>query len=139
MESFLNILWVVLALCSLCLWRMRWAHQARESHHAAWRQWTAFVCALILLFFMVSLTDDLHSDLVMYEESSASRRHATCVACPHHPPSRHSAGVTFATLDRPNFTLEFSSAGLFSAGADLGLAQALPISLAGRAPPEFSL
>ena len=94
---------------------------------------------VLLLFFMVSLTDDLHSDLVMYEESSASRRHATCVACPHHPPSRHSAGVTFATLDRPNFTLEFSRAALFSADADLRLAQALPISLAGRAPPEFSL
>jgi hypothetical protein len=139
MESFLNILWVVLALCSLCLWRMRWARQPRESHHAAWLQWTALVCALILLFFMVSLTDDLHSELVMYEESSASRRHASCVACPHHPPSLHSAGATFAILDRPNFTLEFSSAALFSAGADLRLAQALPISLAGRAPPEFSL
>lgn len=139
MESFLNILWVVLAICSLCLWRMRWAEQPRETNHVAWRQWTAFVCALILLFFMVSLTDDLHSELVMFEESSASRRDAHCVACPHHPPSPHSAGATFAILDRPGLAVDFSHFALLSSRADLPVADPIPIPLAGRAPPDLSL
>ncbi len=138
MESFLNFLWVVLAVCGLYLWRVRWARQPHQSDHAPWRQWTAFVCALILLFFMVSLTDDLHSELVVYEESSASRRHTTCVDCPHHPPPAHLA-TTFAILDHPAVDPVFSLTALSSGGDDFHFAAPVPISLAGRAPPDFSL
>jgi hypothetical protein len=139
MESFLNFLWVVLALAALYLWRVRWARQARETDHAAWRQWTAFVCALVLLFFFVSITDDLHSELVIFEESSASLRHAGCVACPHHAPAAHSAGATLAVLGGTDFVPVFTSTELLTAEADFQIAQEIPKSLAGRAPPEFSL
>lgn len=139
MESFLNFLWVVLALAALYVWRVRWARQSRESSHAPWRQWTAFVCALILLFFFVSLTDDLHSELVIYEESSASRRHATCVACPHHAPPPHSADTALAIFDRPDFAPAFSRTALLTAQTDFQLAREICISFAGRAPPDFSI
>ena len=52
----------------------------RIRRHAAWREWTAFVCSMVLLFFVVSLTDDLHAELMLIEECSSSRRHAACVA-----------------------------------------------------------
>jgi hypothetical protein len=139
MESFLNFLWVLLALAALYLWRMRWARQPRETDHAAWRQWTAFVCALVLLFFFVSITDDLHSELVIFEESSAGNRHAGCVACPHHAPAAHSTGATLAILDGTEFVPTFSSTGLLTAEVDFRIAREIPNSHAGRAPPVFSI
>jgi hypothetical protein len=35
-------------------------------------------CALVLLFFAVSLTDDLHAAAMLLDECSASRRHSIC-------------------------------------------------------------
>lgn len=100
MELFLNILWGLIALAGAVIWRTRWTGQARLRRHAAWREWSAFVCAMVLLFFVVSLTDDLHADLMLFEECSGSRRQATCVACPHHssPPDGCVAAHVWAIL-----------------------------------------
>jgi hypothetical protein len=100
MELFLNILWVLIALAGAVIWRTRWTGQARLRRHTAWREWTAFVCAMVLLFFVVSLTDDLHADLMLFEECSGSRRLATCLACPHHssPPDGSGAAHAWAIL-----------------------------------------
>jgi hypothetical protein len=100
MELFLNILWVLIALAGAVIWRTRWTGQARLRRHTAWREWTAFVCAMVLLFFVVSLTDDLHADLMLFEECSGSRRLATCLACPHHssPPDGSGAVHAWAIL-----------------------------------------
>jgi hypothetical protein len=84
MELFLNIVWLLIAVAGLILWRTRWTQQGHVRRHAAWREWTSFVCSMVLLFFVVSLTDDLHAELMLIEECSSSRRHASCVACPHH-------------------------------------------------------
>lgn len=94
MELFLNILWVLIVLASAGVWRMHWAHQPRARQHDTWRQWAAFACAMVLLFFVVSLTDDLHAELVLFEESSNVRRHTTCLACQQHSP--RSARLTAA-------------------------------------------
>jgi hypothetical protein len=53
-----------------------------------------------LLFFVVSLTDDLHADLMLFEECSGSRRQATCLACPLHsfPPDGCGALHAWAIL-----------------------------------------
>jgi len=140
MELFLNILWVVIAMAALCVWRTRWAHEPRHREHESWRQWTALVCALVLLFFIVSLTDDLHSELVIFEECSASRRHATCMACPHHTPQTHAAKNIFAAGPRAS-AFENSLALSGSAAADGGhfrtFLQSGPTS--GRAPPVVFL
>jgi hypothetical protein len=115
MELFLNILWVVIAVACLCVWRTCWAGQPREREHASWRQWTAFVCALVLLFFMVSLTDDLHSELVVFEECSAGRRHAACHACPLHAAQTHTAKSVYATIMTPDFELGSAQTGSITA------------------------
>jgi hypothetical protein len=139
MELFLNILWVFIALACLCVWRSSWAMQPREREHASWRQWTAFVCALILLFFMVSLTDDLHSELVVFEECSASRRHATCLACPHHAPQSHAAGSVYATLTTPSFTCDLARIGAVTPAPDDSRLVFHVGRTSGRAPPVISL
>lgn len=98
MEIFLNIFWVLITLAGVIAWRTRWARQTRLRRHAAWREWSAFVCAMVLLFFVVSLTDDLHAELMLLEECSTSRRQATCVVCSHHscPPDGGRAAHAWA-------------------------------------------
>ena len=96
MELFLNILWVLITLAGVAVWRTRWMRQTRLRRHAAWREWTAFVCAMVLLFFVVSLTDDLHAELMLLEECSNTRRHATCLVCPHHPSASDGGGAAHA-------------------------------------------
>ncbi len=86
MESFLNLLWVAIAAVVFCLWRTRWLRGRPKHHRNPLREWTAFACVLVILFFAVSLTDDLHSELVIFDECSASRRHSAALVCPHHPP-----------------------------------------------------
>ena len=125
MELFLNILWVLITLAGAVIWRTLWTGQARLRRHTAWREWTAFVCAMVLLFFVVSLTDDLHAELMLFEECS-TRRHATCVVCAHHssppdggaahawailPSGPHVESLAFGALILPSFEkleLQFS-------------------------------
>ncbi len=74
MELFLNLLWGVIALASLAAWRGVWVRQERIARHTALDQWAAFTCALVFLFFAVSLTDDLHQSAALFDECSSGRR-----------------------------------------------------------------
>jgi hypothetical protein len=104
MELFLNLLWVAIAVIVFGFWRTRWLLERSENRRNPLREWTAFACALVLLFFAVSLTDDLHSELIIFDECCASRRHSSALVCPHHSPQdglfkRHSgAGVLPAVV-----------------------------------------
>jgi hypothetical protein len=97
MESFLNLLWVAIAAVAFGFWRTRWLHERSERRRDPLREWTAFACALVLLFFAVSLTDDLHSESVIFDECSATRRHSLALIRPHdappHPTFALSPGV----------------------------------------------
>ena len=89
MESFLTLLWVAIAAGAFCFWRTRWLQQRRERRREPLREWTAFACAVVLLFFAVSLTDDLHSELITFDECSTSRRHSLSLTGSHDmPPHR---------------------------------------------------
>jgi hypothetical protein len=111
MESFLNILWVAIAAVAFGFWRTRWLHDRSERRRDPLREWTAFACALVLLFFVVSLTDDLHSELVIFDECSAGRRHSLALVRSHdgppHPTFALSSGVAMqqyvALLDPPRY------------------------------------
>jgi hypothetical protein len=138
MELFLNILWVVMAAAALWLWRTRWVHQFREREHAPWRQWAAFVCALVLLFFMVSLTDDLHSELAFFEECSASRRHTTCLDCPHHSPQNHATQNAYANPVFTNFVHSVLPIGSVACRTKSRLIVCYVSLTSGRDPPAVS-
>jgi hypothetical protein len=108
MELFLNLLWILMASGILAVWRMRWVRQKRGAVRNPLQEYTAIACGLVLLFFAVSLTDDLHSEIVLIEESSASRRHAACWASAHPAPQSGTASHAAGAATLPGVTVSDS-------------------------------
>jgi len=79
MELFLNLCWFSLLLPAWLLWRQRTSPAIRP---------LAFVCALgcvlILLFPVISASDDLHAMRPEMEESERAFRHPGHCACTIH-------------------------------------------------------
>lgn len=76
MELFLNILWAVIALAALGVWRYQWKRQERVDAREPWQQWTAFACALVFVFFAVSLSDDLQAAAILADDCMVGRHHS---------------------------------------------------------------
>jgi hypothetical protein len=91
MELFLNIVWVVVAAGVLGAWRVHWIPQRKRTFLRSLWEWTAVSVALVLLFFAVSMTDDLHSEMIVFEECATSRRDLPSVAGAH--PALHPGAV----------------------------------------------
>jgi hypothetical protein len=72
---------MLLAAAALGLWRTRWMREERRHRRGPLYEGIALGCALVLLFFAVSLSDDLRADVILFDECSAGRRHT---ACAHH-------------------------------------------------------
>jgi hypothetical protein len=138
MESFLNILWLLFATSAMFLWQLRWARQKCAAERNRVQEWTAFLCGLVLLFFAVSLTDDLHSEIVLYEECANGRRHSLVCSVAHATPP-HGAKIpeagAAAILARAASAEQFQFVAMISlaprdltSNVDLGFCS-------GRAPP----
>jgi hypothetical protein len=140
MELVLNILWLLLAAGAITLWRTNWAHQQRVLRHAPWREWTAIVCALVLLFFVVSLTDDLHAEIVVLEECSNCRRHVNCLTAAHasQQPDHFPKGPGAAVIPASAHVADFIVAPLFVSTPQLPSSHSQQQSRSGRAPPITS-
>jgi hypothetical protein len=73
MELLLNLVWLLLALPAYWLWRC--GAGARAVRRITALQFLlALGCALVLLFPVISATDDLHAMRAEMEESAASKR-----------------------------------------------------------------
>ena len=70
MEVFLNSIWLVVAISAFLL-RQREREPERREHNSRYR-FLALACALVLLFPVISLTDDLHAEQAAMEDSSRS-------------------------------------------------------------------
>lgn len=73
MELILNLAWLFLVLPAYLLWRgtrLRHADRSVSSWHCIF----ALGCVLVLLFPVISATDDLHAMRPEMEESSTSKR-----------------------------------------------------------------
>ncbi len=72
MEVLLNAFWMLIVAAALAAWGI----QAAQRQTAHWRyralsaQLLALGCALVLLFPVISLTDDLHAQQAVMEDSS---------------------------------------------------------------------
>jgi hypothetical protein len=137
MELVLNILWLLLALGGVALWRTRWTHQPRTRRHAPWREWTAIACALVLLFFVVSLTDDLHAELIVLEDSTNCRRHVNCLSPAHasQQPDHFPMGPGVAVIPAPAQVADSAVSPLFVSAAKPMSSLPQQQSHSGRAPP----
>jgi hypothetical protein len=83
MELLLNILWLLIALGALGVWRLSWKRQERRLRSKPLQEWTAFVCALVFVFFAVSLSDDLHAEAILADDCARGRHHALVWNCGH--------------------------------------------------------
>lgn len=74
MELLLNIIWLALAVPAVWMWHRK----PRCAHHPQWlercRPFILLGCALLLLFPVVSATDDLNAMRPEMEESNPSTR-----------------------------------------------------------------
>ena len=74
MELALNLVWLFLAVCGLALLGTDLTKtKHRAPTHSIRQQLVAMSCALIILFFVVSMTDDLHDQEVLVEDSKFLR------------------------------------------------------------------
>jgi cytochrome bd-type quinol oxidase subunit 2 len=73
MELLLNLVWVLLALPAYWLWR-RDAGSRLARRVSALQCLLALGCVLVLLFPVISASDDLHAMRTEMEESASSKR-----------------------------------------------------------------
>lgn len=74
MELLLNLLWLTLALPAIWMWRNQLVCGNNRRGCDRIRPIVLFGCVLMLLFPVVSATDDLHAMRQEIEESSPSKR-----------------------------------------------------------------
>jgi len=74
MELLLNIIWLALTVPAFWIWRWKPALANSPQRFGRWRPYLLLGCALVLLFPVVSATDDLNAMRPEMEESSASKR-----------------------------------------------------------------
>src|ERR1700687_6291847 len=137
MECFLNLCWLSLLLPAWLLWRQRTSStgSANPGRSPAGRPLVficALGCALILLFPVISASDDLHAMRPEMEESKRASRHGGHCGCTTRALANASQpSLLTAALPTPQFAqagtvlpFESRTLGIFSAPAP-----------AGRAPP----
>jgi hypothetical protein len=73
METTLNLAWLGVTVALVWLWRFRWAVSRRDPRSSPNLEVVALVCVLALLFPVISLTDDLHPEIVAVDSVSGKR------------------------------------------------------------------
>jgi hypothetical protein len=73
MELLLNLCWLSLALPAYWLWQREKASRTKPQHFSRWNSVLVLGCMLMLLFPVVSATDDLHAMRPEIEESNRSK------------------------------------------------------------------
>jgi hypothetical protein len=142
MELALNLIWLCLALAGFALLvvNLTWVTNRAEQGPSNRQKIMAMTCALIILFFVVSMTDDLHDQEIFVEESKflkvMSGTGSPAMAATHSAAAyalylyfgftRSSFTFSLPTVRRLLEPLEFSFTAAISSE-----------SLCGRAPPAF--
>jgi hypothetical protein len=75
MEMALNLVWVCVAIVGIGLLCRSLSHAAACPGRPTsnWRKVVAMSCALIILFFVISMTDDLHDQEIVIEDNKSAR------------------------------------------------------------------
>jgi hypothetical protein len=141
MELLLNIVGMLIALGLLGTWRTRWVHQRRGSSRRSLQEWSAVSLALVLLFFAVSMTDDMHSEIVALEECSTSKRDFACSAAPHALPQSGTAlhASSWAIVPAVPFFGPSNSLQKLELASQFRTTFLLSSDASGRAPPASLL
>jgi len=136
MELLLNLLWLMLALPAVLIWRHDLTSARASGRFCRSRSFFLLSCLLALLFPIVSVTDDLHPTRSEMEESSPSKRvvkQAPGAKAPAWgntggPPAQLPPVASFGDQDETHGLVLISSSDL--------PAQPLTSKLGSRAPPR---
>ena len=74
MELLLNLVWLTLAVPAIWIWRNNSARVGHSRYHDRLCSCLLLVCVLVLLFPVISASDDLHPMRAEMEESSPFKR-----------------------------------------------------------------
>lgn len=89
MELLLNLLWLTLFLPAALIWRHQSVCLRTPGRDRSFRAIVLLGCLLVLLFPVVSATDDLHPIRTEMEESNPSRRAVKLASAPQAPDWGH--------------------------------------------------
>jgi hypothetical protein len=138
MELLLNLAWLLLVLPAYGIWRQG-AVAKRPNRFNSLQGLLALGCLLVLLFPIISATDDVHAMRAEMEEPGASKRSVRQA-------SQDKFSVKVSRLHNSPAILENASAFALSCdgGRESVIASSSPLAApsilrAGRAPPVFSL
>jgi hypothetical protein len=141
MELLLNLVWLFVAVLAIGAWCKRWPADGSE-RQPQWqtrRGWIALACALVLLFFVISLTDDLHAEVMVVEDAAGSKRHTCSVVCQSvHLPRTAASHHAVAVLPPSGFLFHQIFLEKVTREAPRATISALPLT-PGRSPPSTSL
>jgi hypothetical protein len=134
MELLLNLAWLLLALPAYWLWRdsRTVSRKFRPSHSLL-----ALACMLVVLFPVISATDDLHAMRAEMEESPSTKRNISQTSS-----DRSTAGKCHPQLALTQGTISFVATewGWYHPLASLvSLPTVAVVSSPGRAPPALPL
>lgn len=137
MELLLNLVWLLLAVPAFCAWRA--AHSRPGSRWQSAHCGLTLACILILLFPVVSATDDLQAMRPEMEEASSQ----DALGSPHHGKILASVRTLCDSFASPatlcSAQPELATSGFLAQPTRLRSANPLVITRAGRAPPRSFL
>jgi len=139
METILNLVWLGVTLIVICLWRFRWHVSRPAPRHSARTEAVAVICFIAFVFPVISLTDDLHPEIVAVDAVGGKRNSCLMVASARPVRSAASnpeAHVTLAVLLRPFASVTFATTRICSP-VQLRVPASLAGAFLGRSPPSL--
>jgi hypothetical protein len=133
MELLLNLAWLLLALPAYWLW-----HARRTSQKSSLQCVLSLACLLVVLFPVISATDDMQAMRAEMEESSSSRRSLRQTNSSEKSllSGWHSPGATSSPVTNP---LAQTEDRLISVVTAVSLPTTILAEPSGRAPPRLLL
>lgn len=138
MELLLNLAWLLLALPAYWLWRRSFRTRA-SGRLSSMQCLLALGCLLVLLFPVISATDDVHAMRAEMEESSPGK-HGVRQAAGEKNSIWHSRWLSMPAVIATSASLGLIAIGRHETLSVLQPAPfAPPVRLASRAPPSLHL
>jgi hypothetical protein len=138
MELALNLLWLCVAIVGIVLQFIVLSRATEPSDQPPnhWRKTIAMGCTLVILFFVISMTDDLHSQEIVIEESKLSRIALGTSTSSHPSPGRIVLVVFLLNLTAASLTPALPAVRRLVESPVLSFAAPIICApLCGRAPP----
>ena len=140
MELALNLVWLCVAIAGIAMLFVTLFTSAPSDRPARhWRKIVAMSCTLIILFFVISMTDDLHEQEMVVEENKISRVTSfassashSCQPSAEHPVFLLSSVRAWSLPDLPALRRPVTASKVFFATA---IRWRVP---SGRAPPSLA-